>query len=114
MWEYITKLVHITSILRIKRGDRITSILGDQDSCYICGRTGYLEAHHVYKGKNRKNSERYGMKVKLCAECHRGTNGVHGKNGSKLDTRLKQEFQHLFEKQYSREKFMQVIGKNYL
>jgi len=90
------------------------SILGEQDSCYICGRTGPLEEHHVYKGKNRKNSEKYGLKTKLCAYCHRGTNGVHGKNGAKLDLKLKREFQVLFEKRYNRERFMQVFGKSYI
>jgi len=90
------------------------SILGDQDSCYICGRTGPLEIHHVYKGKNRKNSEKYGLKVKLCSYCHRSENGVHGKNGHMKDITLKRQFQYIFEQQHGHEKFMQIIGRNYL
>jgi hypothetical protein len=32
-----------------------------------------------------------------CQEHHRGTNGVHGKNGSKLDRALKLQFQNYLE-----------------
>ncbi len=82
--------------------------------CYVCKRTGPLENHHVYKGPNRKISEKYGLKVKLCAMCHRGEKGVHGRDGHKLDLQLKREFQTLFEKDHSRDEFIKIIGRNYL
>lgn len=52
---------------------------GKADYCYLCGRMGYLEEHHIFGGPNRKHSEALGLKVHLCPECHRDTRkGVHG------------------------------------
>jgi 5-methylcytosine-specific restriction endonuclease McrA len=93
---------------------RTKSILGDQETCYVCGKGGYLEDHHVFNSSNRDHSEKYGLKVNLCPECHRGHNGVHGKNGSKLNLKLKIQFQRLFEKMYGHEKFMEIFKKNYI
>jgi len=90
------------------------SIIENQEGCYICGRSGNTEVHHVYFGNNRKHSDDCGLTVELCRECHRGTNGVHGKNGYELNLRLKVQFQRLFEKLHGRERFVQIFGKNYL
>ena len=42
--------------------------------CEICGRTGTsrvpLHRHHVFGGSNRKISDKLGMVVDLCCECH--------------------------------------------
>ena len=54
------------------------------------------------------------MKVKLCNECHRGTFGVHGKHGKTKDKTLKKIFQIDFEEEHGHEKFMEIIGRNYL
>ena len=41
-------------------------------TCFLCGKTGWLEEHHVYPGPFRDKSEKYGLKVGLCGEsCHR-------------------------------------------
>lgn len=65
-------------------------------------------------GKNRKNSDKHGFTVWLCEQHHRGTDGVHGKEGAYYDNKLKQECQAKFEETHSREEFMKIIGKNYL
>ena len=42
--------------------------------CYLCKANGtmdYLHWHHVFGGANRKWSEKYGLKVRLCGQqCH--------------------------------------------
>lgn len=41
-------------------------------TCFLCGRVGWLEEHHVFPGPFRNKSEKYGLKVGLCGEsCHR-------------------------------------------
>ena len=41
-------------------------------TCFLCGKTGYLEEHHIFGGALRDKSERYGLKAGLCGEsCHR-------------------------------------------
>lgn len=86
----------------------------NKNHCFICQKEGYLEDHHIYFGPNRKISEKYGLKVWLCYEHHRGTNGVHGKNGNFLNEKLKKEAQRRFEFTHTREEFIQLIGKSYL
>jgi len=54
------------------------------------------------------------LKIPLCPDCHRGTNGVHGKNGHELDFRLKQEAQAIFERHYgTRKQFLNIFGRLY-
>lgn len=89
------------------------SLLSNEKKCYVCGTTRDLHRHHIYFGSNRKWSEKYGCWVYLCALHHNmSNNGVH--SDRELDLRLKAECQKAFEDIYSREKFMEVFGKNWL
>jgi hypothetical protein len=93
----------------------VKSIIEQREQCYICGTVLSLEKHHIFYGTaNRRKSEQYGLTVLLCPEHHRGTFGVHGACGHELDKRLKMLGQRQFERIYSRDKFMQEFGKNYL
>lgn len=85
-----------------------------KNHCFICQRQTELEEHHIFFGSNRKLSEQYGLKVPLCYEHHRGTNGVHGKNGKQLNEKLKRIAQTRFEENHTREEFIKIFGKNYL
>lgn len=86
-----------------------------KNHCFICQKQAdILEEHHIFYGVNRKLSEKYGLKVPLCYEHHRGTNGVHGKNGKELNIKLKKIAQRRFEETHTREDFIQNFGKNYL
>lgn len=85
------------------------------DNCFLCGKYGNLERHHCLFGTaNRKKADKYGLTVYLCPDCHRGTNGIHGKNGHPYDLRLKQIAQREFEKTHSREEFVEIFGRNYI
>lgn len=97
-------------------GSHSYSILqGENKICYISGATASLEKHHIYFGhKNRAVSDKYGFWVWLTSELHRGTNGVHGKNGHNLDLMLKQSCQKEFEKTNSREMFIKLVGRSYI
>ena len=90
------------------------SIMQDKKECYICKSTVYLESHHCILGKNRQNAEKYGLKVWLCYNHHRGTHGVHGKYGNILQNRLKVDAQKKFEEVYSDKDFLDIFKINYL
>ena len=92
-------------------------IKGDsEDRCYICGRTEWIERHHIFNGTaNRKKSEKYGLTVHLCHWCHNEPpNGVH--YNQETDTRLKQIGQKAAMDEYgwTVDDFRKVFGKNYL
>lgn len=96
----------------------------DRGTCYLCGKPPYwtkngiyngLEAHHVFGGANRKNSEKYGLKVYLHgSSCHRdGKDSAHQSKATRM--MLQAIAQKRFEKTHGgREEFVEIFGKNYL
>jgi len=87
-------------------------LIKDMSRCMVCGRPREA-VHHVFGGPNRKNSEKYGLKVPLCHSHHNmSPEGVH--NDKDFDLTLKKKSQKIFEQHYGHEKFMEVFGKNYL
>ena len=84
-----------------------------EKQCYLCGRQINLERHHLMPGiANRKLSEKYGLWVWLCHNCHTGTDGAQYNNDKGIS--LKKDGQEAFEKKYSHEDWMHVFGRNYL
>lgn len=89
-------------------------------TCYLCvrmhGDYRYhtdLEEHHIFFGPNRKLSEEYGLKVKLCPDHHQyGDEAVHRNAG--VARYLQREGQQAFEENCPGEDFLKVFGKNYL
>ena len=74
----------------------------------------YCERHEVYFSKAyRQKSINDGLIVFLTRESHRGTNGVHGKNGDKLNRMLKSIAQKAWCKYYNKtkEEFIREYGK---
>ena len=99
------------------KADHKHSILqGEEKRCYITGAEGVpLEKHHCIFGPGmRKISDKNGFWVWLTPEMHRGTQGVHGRDGHELDLFLKRLCQIKYEKEHSREEWMRLIGRNYL
>lgn len=93
----------------------MNSILQAKKECIVCGATVNLHCHHIYMGASRKVSEDNGFKVWLCGYHHNQSNeGVHCKNGHKLDMHLKETCQREFEKTHTRDEFRNLIGKSYL
>ncbi len=91
-------------------------IVKDLKVCYVCRTRSNVEVHHCIHGvAGRKLATKYHLLVGLCPECHRGTNGVHGKNGHDLDIHLKRLAQRSWEFKYgNREKWIEIFGKSYL
>lgn len=85
----------------------------DDRACIICG-SEVTEEHHIFFGTaNRKHSEEWGLKVYLCAEHHRGGQGVH--NNRAFDLALKRQAQLVFEEDLgTHAEFMKIFGRNYL
>ena len=84
--------------------------------CWVIGcKEQHTEEHHAFYGTaQRRISEEYGFKARLCPIHHRGQpKGVHGGN-RELDLAIKRHFQAEYEKDYLRHDFMKLIGRNYL
>lgn len=77
----------------------------------------YNERHEVFFSKAyRMKSIKDGLIIFLTEEDHRGTNGVHGKNGDKLNRYLKRTAEKAWISYYkkTKEEFQQRYGKNYI
>lgn len=50
----------------------MNSIIHSGETCYLCGRGGTLETHHVIHGYGRRRlADKDGLTVRLCPECHK-------------------------------------------
>ena len=86
-----------------------------KNQCYSCHASGNTELHRIIFGSGmRKISDDNGLTCYLCPECHRGTDGVHGKNGDELNRILKKEVQEAYEAIHGHEAWMKLIGRNYI
>ena len=105
-----------------KTQQRSAEIKQKKDSCimpksklYSTVRTEiYCERHEVYFSKAyRQKSINDGLIVFLTRESHRGTNGVHGKNGNKLNRQLKRLAEKAWTSYYNKtkEEFLERYGK---
>ena len=95
------------------------SIIQEKKQCLLCGnafKNGWnrLEEHHCFGAANRKWSEKYGLKVWLCASsCHRnGAKSAH--RNRETDLYIKRLAQKKFEETHTRDEFMAIFGKNYI
>lgn len=90
------------------------SIIQSDRVCYITGRGDHLEEHHVFGGMNRRNSEKYGLKIYLTAEMHRGKCGIH--QDRELADRIKAEVQQAAMEHYNWDitDFRLIFGKSYI
>lgn len=89
----------------------MNSILQNERKCYICGKQEQLDCHHCLSGtSNRKHSERLGLKIYLCPECH---SKLH--DNGRFENEVKQLAQRKFEEVYgTREDFIKIFGKSYM
>ena len=70
--------------------------------------------HIVWQEQKKYDEDK--LTVWLCREHHEGTNGIHGKNGHKLDQELKRLAQETWMNYYNKtkEEFIARYHKNYL
>lgn len=76
--------------------------------CEVCGGTSTC-FHHVFNGANRKYSEVYGLKMRLCGDCHRR---MH--QDREFWNQYKAIYQQKFESIYGHETYMRIFGRSYL
>lgn len=82
--------------------------------CFLCGRYANLERHHIFGSAMRKKSEKYGLVVNLCHDCHNEKGGVHH------NAELMQKFHEYGQKKAMEENgwtvddFRREFYKNYL
>lgn len=75
-------------------------------TCELCGAEGIMEEHHaIFRGQSKALQECELNKFLLDYKCHRGENGIHGKNGHEADIKLKKKFQERLFNELDRETY---------
>lgn len=95
-----------------------------EEFCIMPSKAGYstkrdsffCERHEVFFGPNRDKSIEDGVIVFLTPGAHRGTNGVHGKEGREFNLYLKKIGQQAWQDYYNKteEDFIKRYGKSYI
>lgn len=100
---------------KVKNKQKADFCIMPKNKSYSTVRTEiYCERHEVYFSRAyRQKSINDGLIVFLTKRDHRGTNGVHGKNGDELNRQLKRIAQKAWCKYYNRtkEEFIKEYGK---
>ena len=88
--------------------------------CFICERseTSYnrLEVHHIFQGRGRRQlSDRYGLTVLLCRNCHTQSKYSVHQNAEVADYLHRYgQRKAMNEQGWDKETFIAIFGKNYL
>ena len=85
------------------------SLFDNGDKCHYCPSTNNLTWHEIYAGRNRQNSMKYGMCLRLCINCH-----TRFQEDKQFNTYWHQKAQEEFIKQYTNLDFVSIFKKNYL
>lgn len=95
---------------------RYSIIVDNFNRCLVCGSYLNIHKHEIFFGRGKRElSIKYGLVVPLCGRHHNQSNdGVHGKNGHKLDIELKKTGQKAFQYHYPDLDFLEIFHKNYL
>ena len=85
------------------------------DRCFICQRWAYTETHHIFGGSRRKKSDKMGLVVELCHECHNEPpNGVHQNENNRIALQQYGQRKAMEMTGWTTEDFIREFGKNYL
>ena len=90
--------------------NRYSVFSNDTKKCYLCDSTYKLTWHEIYAGKNRSNSMKYGLCLRMCLNCH----SREQENSQFNDYWHKQGQLYWEEFIGSREEFIKVFRRSYL
>ncbi len=85
------------------------SLFSNNDCCMICGSTYQLTWHEIFGGRNRPNSMRYGLCLRICIKCHKTL-----QNDTNFNEIWHKKGQAMFNKTYPDLDFREIFRNNYL
>ena len=87
------------------------SILTASNKCCMCPSTADLTWHEVFRGRNRANSMKYGLCLRICLNCHEKYQEDKEFNNHWHELNQK-KFMEYYHK--SIVEFIDIFGRNYL
>ena len=89
---------------------RFSIFTDDLDTCMFCG-MGATDLNEIFRGRNRRNSMKYGAVQPLCRRCHTKIT-----NDRKLELKwmIKGQKKVMEYYQMSTDEFISIFGRNYI
>ena len=66
---YATMKQKSSKLTKLER-NRFSLFTDNMSKCMFCGSTYKLTWHEIYPGRNRQNSMKYGLCLRMCLRCH--------------------------------------------
>lgn len=76
--------------------------------CYFCYSTCDLTWHEIFRGRNRSNSMKYGLCLRMCLSCHE-----QFQDNKEFNEYWHKKGQALFENAYPDLEFAEIFKRNY-
>ncbi|MCM1052432.1 MAG: hypothetical protein NC483_00420 [Ruminococcus sp.] len=95
-------------IAKLER-NRFSLFSDNKNKCYLCPATTDLTWHEIFRGRNRANSMKYGLCLRLCINCHEKY-----QEDKEFNDYWHKKAQIIFVKTYSDLDFLKTFKKNYL
>lgn len=89
--------------------ERFSLFSNNKDKCYLCPATTNLTWHEIYRGKNRANSMKYGLCLRICLNCHEKY-----QEDKEFNDYWHKQAQITFNKYYPNLNFLEIFKRNYL
>lgn len=89
--------------------NRFSLFTDNKDKCMFCDSTYKLTWHEIYCGRNRQNSMKYGLCLRMCLRCHEIK-----QEDKQFNEEWKQKGQVVFQQTYPNLVFEEIFKKNYL
>lgn len=105
-----TKMHNKSKKLTKLERNRYSVFSNDTKKCYLCDSKYKLTWHEIYSGRNRQNSMKYGLCLRMCLNCH----SREQENSQFNDYWHKQGQLYWEENIGSREEFIKAFRRNYL
>lgn len=107
--DQFKKIKKSSKLAKLER-NRKSAFTNDKDKCMFCPSDYKLTWHEIFAGRNRQNSMKYNLCLRMCLNCHE----LYQENKDFNEFWHKQG-QLYFEKNIgSREEFIGFFGKSYL
>ncbi len=109
--EKTTRIHNQSTKLRKLEKNRFSLFSDNKDECMFCDNTTDLTWHEIFRGKNRANSMKYGLCLRMCLRCHerwqedKSFNDYWHKLGQ-------QRFMQYYHK--TKEEFREIFKRNFL
>lgn len=89
--------------------NRFSLFSEENNKCFLCPSTYNLTWHEIYSGRNRQNSMKYGLCLRLCLNCH-----SKYQETKQFNDYWHRQGQLAFIEHYPELDFLSIFHRNYL